>query len=130
MARVRRVRRKVVHAARVGLMRSWRNELASDRSDLWNAVFQSAVPGLGEDAGACCAAVGGGGGGVSVADSAADARIGRVSRRNLEQWPLELVDWAVDNSQRTDVVIRPTVDRWRRTNTQSMRPLPANERSQ
>ena len=47
---------------------------------------------------------------------------------NLQTWPLELIDYAVNNSQRLDIVLNREADRFGQPLT--TRVLPANERRQ
>ena len=49
---------------------------------------------------------------------------------NLRSWPLELVNWPVHNSNRTDIQFLPGPNRSFQTHTDSVRVLPANERNQ
>jgi len=75
------------------------------RSDLWNAITV-AITGL-DDA--------------DVLESIA---------WNLRSWPLELVNWPVHNSNRTDIRFAPGPNRDFQTHTESVKVLPANERNQ
>jgi hypothetical protein len=52
---------------------------------------------------------------------------------NLRTWPIELVEWPVNNSHRIDLVYERTPDRFHRVGNQMAHtrpPLPANERRQ
>jgi len=54
-------------------------------------------------------------------------------RWNLQTWQLELIEWPVDNSHRSDVLVEPYSDRFGKKHSQSLHtrsPLPANERQQ
>lgn len=53
-----------------------------------------------------------------------------VIQWNLQTWPLELVDWPVQNSLRHDIQFSPSLNRFQQTNSDSIRVLPANERVQ
>ena len=75
------------------------------RSDLWNAVTM-AITG----------------------DAPADVMDSMLW--NLRSWPLEMVDWPIHNSNRTDIRFRPGPNRSFQTHTDSVRVLPANERNQ
>lgn len=62
-----------------------------------------------------------------------DADATGALRWNLQTWPLEMVEWPVDNSHRQDIFYEPTDDRFGHGHTQSTHtrsPLPANERRQ
>ena len=49
---------------------------------------------------------------------------------NLRTWPVEGVNWPVQNSNRQDIFFRPGQNRAFRSHTDSVRVLPANERAQ
>ena len=49
---------------------------------------------------------------------------------NLRTWPLELVDWPVQNTHRLDIYLDPDLDRMGQSGDDSLDVLPANERSQ
>lgn len=49
---------------------------------------------------------------------------------NLRTWPVEAVNWPVQNSNRQDVFFRPGQNRAFQSHTDSVRVLPANERAQ
>eukprot|EP00050_Salpingoeca_kvevrii_P011097 m.12660 g.12660 ORF g.12660 m.12660 type:complete len:765 (-) comp3253_c0_seq1:54-2348(-) len=49
---------------------------------------------------------------------------------NLRTWPVELIEWPVENSHRLDIWFNRDEDRFGRARDSSMRVLPANERDQ
>ena len=65
-----------------------------------------------------------------VQDAAYTAAVAEDIAWNLRTWPLDLVDWPVDNSNRLDVFFRRSPNRFGRSNSDSVRVLPANERAQ
>lgn len=98
---------RLLRYARASLQRTWR-VVARERPDLWSAIFLAA-------------------------DAAGETRvdkdeIARAARLNLQEWPLELINWPVLNSVRLDVHIDRDLTRADRH--QGSRVLPANERCQ
>lgn len=85
----------------------------ASRSDLWSAVFLAAT---------------GGSGNGDQDTLRAQAQADLVW--NLETWPLEVVNYPVNNSARVDVLFNPLQDRFHRSNNRGLSVLPANERSQ
>jgi len=104
------------------LSRSWREGVAQEHSALWATIHAAAArqvrkAGLEEVWQAC------GSGAVTTEEQ--DIKVALWSLRN---WPLELITWPVTNSDRQDIVLDSSVDRFGRT--QSIQVLPANERNQ
>jgi hypothetical protein len=93
----------------------WYRAVSSLRSDLWMATTVAVDASRASQ------------GGVPLLDrtqAAVDARW------NLETWPLELIDWNVQNSHRNDVYFYQYVNREGQYGLDSVRVLPANERIQ
>jgi hypothetical protein len=118
--------------ARTGVQRSWAH-IRELRLSLWNVIFLSAAlapnttcsqPAQGT---LRCAVS------AEIADLAMGYSISQTMRDtawNLRTWPLELVTWNTDNSFRRDIDVFSSTDRDGHFGTQSVRVLPANERSQ
>ena len=53
-----------------------------------------------------------------------------IINRNLQTWPLELVDWPTNNSLRQDIFIDPTPNIDLEYNVEALEILPCNERPQ
>jgi hypothetical protein len=89
---------------KISLERTWR-VVAKERSSLWTAIYLYAT------------------GSHDVVN---------VQRmvQNLRNWPLELIQWQVENSHRLDVTFNREPDRNGNYQTQSDKVLPANERCQ
>lgn len=79
------------------LDRSWRN-VAHDRMPVWNVIASALLE--------------------------RDCGLG-VALEELRQYPLDLVDWTMDNSHRWDLQVDPLVDRGRKQ--QATRPVPTAE---
>ncbi len=113
----------VVSAApiKAALERSW-TLIAAERSALWAAIYGYAVMGV---AGATTT--------TTVAEHADAQALRSTLLWNLRSWPLELVDWPVDNSAREDVLYEATKTRFNMAHIESLKsrsPLPADERRQ
>lgn len=102
-------------AACLAGMDRWWGQMSGLRSDWWAAVTagsaqaradQGVVPSFHRD------------------EAAADARW------NLETWPLEMIEWSVQNSHREDISFYQYEDRSGNTGNAATRVLPANERNQ
>lgn len=98
---------RLLRFAQASLQRTWR-VVARERPDLWSAIYLAANA-------------------AGEAGVDRDA-IARAARLNLQEWPLELIDWPVCNSARLDV--RLDRNRGRGGHLQGTRVLPANERCQ
>jgi len=116
-----------------GLRRTW-NFVAPTHPDLWAAVFASVALD-----GTCTARASQGdrpqpGGGCFVPPSGVDQAeldsIAAGANGNLRAWPLDSVQWPVQNSDRWDVWLDPEENRDGRASTEAMEVLPANERCQ
>lgn len=81
------------------LERTWRN-VRSDRMPVWNVIASSLLK----------------------RDCDLD-----IALEELQQYPLDLVDWSMENSHRWDLLKDPMVDRGRRA--QAMQPVPTPESS-
>jgi hypothetical protein len=103
-----------VDACLAGLDRWW-GQMRDLRSDWWAAVTAGSAQARGDQ------------GVVPSFDldaAAADARW------NLQTWPLEMIEWSVQNSHREDIGFYQYEDRSGGTGHAATRVLPANERNQ
>jgi hypothetical protein len=89
----------------LSLQRAWR-VVGREKSALWATIYAYAM------------------------DLASDPELTEAVVWNLRTWPLELVEWNTTNSHRLDVTFNPEQDRNFRSDSQSVRVLPANERTQ
>lgn len=94
------------------------HQVQSLRSDLWTAIYLACLQSV--PAGVLSPPL----------DPGVAATLAGDIVWNLQTWPLELIDWPVQNSQRLDVRIDPQPNRDFVVGTESLNLLPANERVQ
>jgi hypothetical protein len=89
----------------LSLKKTW-HSVGREKSSLWTAIYAYAL------------------------NLVNDTELTEALVWNLRTWPLELVEWNTTNSHRLDINFNPEQDRNFRSNSQSQRVLPANERTQ